>query len=107
LTEFDDTLTRLFAETRKSLPADDFLAGVIFRMERERRRRTIKRAAAATAAAALAMVLTPYIIEGSLAVASRLVTGLPMVENALGSPTVWLGSLAIGAWGLRRAKGAS
>jgi hypothetical protein len=107
MTEFDDTLTRLFAETRGTPPADDFLAGVTSRMERERRRRSIKLAAWATAAGAVAVALTPYVAEGSLAVASRLGAWLPSAGNALASPVAWLCALTVAAWGLRRAKGAS
>jgi hypothetical protein len=107
MTEFDDTLTRLFAETRQAPPADDFLASLTSRMERERRRRAIGLAISATVAAALAIVLTPYVAEGSLAAANHLGAWLPAIGNALASPLTWLCSLAIAAASRRRANRAS
>lgn len=95
MTDFDDTLTRLFAETRQAPPADDFLASLISRMERERRRRAIGLAMSATVAAALAIVSTPYVAEGSLAAASHLGAWLPAIGNALASPIAWLFALVL------------
>lgn len=107
MTDFDDTLTRLFAETRQTPPADDFLASLISRMERERRRRAIGLAMSATVVAALAIVLTPYVAAGSLAAASHLGAWLPAIGNALASPIAWLCALVIAASSRRRAKRAS
>jgi hypothetical protein len=91
MSEFDDTLTRLFAEARETLPPDDFLENVARRMSHARRRRAIGQTAVAIAAVAVAIALTPYVAEGSLAVASHL-------GNALGSPIVWIGALAVASY---------
>lgn len=107
MTEFDDTLTRLFAETRQTLPAEDFLENVAARMQHELRRRAIKRTALAIAAAALAVALTPYVAEQSLGIASHLSAWLPRIGDALMSPVGWAVSLAFAAWGMRRARGLS
>jgi len=104
MTEFDDTLTRLFADTREALPAEDFLEHVAAGMNHELRRRAIKRTAVAVAAAGVAVVLTPYIVEGSLGFVSHLGTWLPAIGNALTSPIGWACSLAFAAWGVRRAQ---
>lgn len=104
MTEFDDNLTRLFAEARETLPADDFLEKVAVRMGRARRLRAIKRTAVTTAAAGLAVALTPYVAAGSLTVASHLGVWLPALGNALTSPVAWLCYLAVAAWRVRRAK---
>lgn len=95
MSEFDDTLTRLFAEARETPPPDDFLRSVARRISRARRRRAIRRTAIAVAAVGVASALTPYVAAGSLAIASHL-------GNALGSPVAWVCSLAVAAWGLRR-----
>lgn len=90
MSEFDDTLTRLFAEAREALPPDDFLENVARQMGHSRRRRALRRAAAAIAAAGVAVALTPFVVEGSLAVASHL-------GNALAAPIAWFCSLALAA----------
>jgi hypothetical protein len=104
MTEFDDTLTRLFAEAREPLPEEDFLENVAVRLSQARRRRAIRQAALATAAAGLAVAVTPRVAAGSLAVASHLSTWLPAFGNVLASPLCWACSLAVAAWGLRRAQ---
>ncbi len=104
MSEFDDTLTQLFAAAREPLPAEDFLQGVATRMSRARRRRAIGRTALALAAGGVAAAVTPFVAAGSLAVASHLTEWLPALANALASPIVWLGSVAVAAWGLRRAR---
>jgi hypothetical protein len=103
MTEPDDTLIRLFADAQASLPAADFLQGVLCRMERERRRRGIKLVTMTAAAGGLAIALTPYVVRGSVAVAAYLGMWLPAIGGALASPIGWAGSLAIAAWSLRRA----
>lgn len=95
MTEFDDTLTRLFAETRETPPAEDFLEDVLIRMRHARRRRAMKRAALTAAAAVLALALTPYIVAGSL-------VWLPALGNALTSPIAWVCALAVAALRIRR-----
>ena len=106
MTEFDDTLTRLFAEGRETLPAEDFLENVADRMRRARHQRTIRRAALMTAAMVVAVVLTPFVAEGSLAVASHLTASLPSLGSTLASPAAWICALAITAWAVRRARSA-
>lgn len=101
MTEFDETLSRLFAETRQAPPPDDFLEGVTRRLRGENRRRAFRRAVVIAPAVGLALVSTPYIVAGSLAVAGRLGGWLPAIGNALTSPVAWLGALAV-AWGVRR-----
>lgn len=92
--EFDDTLGRLFAEAREELPVEDFLEQVAAGMRRARRRRTMRLAVFVAAAAVLALVLTPYVVAGSLA-------WLPGIGNALTSPISWICALAIIARRLR------
>ncbi len=104
MTEFDDTLTRLFAEAQEPLAAGDFLEDVAACMNRERPRRAIRRAALAAAATGLAIALTPYLAEGSLTVASHLGAGLAAIGNALASPVGWACALAVAVWSMRRAR---
>lgn len=104
MTEFDDTLARLFADARETLPEEDFLRNMAVRLHRARRRRAIKRGVLATAAAGIAVALTPYVAEGSLNVATHLGMWLPALGNALASPVCLACSLAVAAWGIRRAQ---
>lgn len=90
MTEPDDTLSRLFEQARQTPAVDDFQEGVATRIRKARRRRAIGQGALTAAAAGLAVVLTPYVVTASLACASNL--GL------------WVCSLAVAAWGLRRAR---
>lgn len=104
MSELDETLTRLFAEDRETLPDEDFLHEVGLRMSGARRRRALRRAGLAVATAGAAAALTPYVAAGSLSVASHLGTWLPAFGTALTSPAAWACSLAAAAWGLRRAR---
>lgn len=104
MSEFDDTLTQLFAEARESLPAEDFLQSVATRVSHARRRRAIRRIALAIAAAGVAVAATPYVAVGSLAIVSHLGEWLPALANGLPSSVVWLCSVAVALWGLRRAR---
>jgi hypothetical protein len=104
MTQFDDTLTRLFAEARGTPPAEDFLRNVATRMSHARRRRSIRRLASALATAGFAVALTPWAAAGSLALANHLAACLPAIGNALTSPVAWLCSLPVAAWGLRRVR---
>lgn len=104
MTEFDDTLARLFAEARETHPEEDFLQHVAVRLARARRRRAIKRVVLAAIAAGLAVAVTPYVAAGSLDVARHLGAWLPAIGNALGSPVCLACSLAVAAWGIRRAQ---
>jgi hypothetical protein len=104
MSEFDDTLTQLFAEARQPLAAEDFLQSVATRISHGRRRRAIGRTALAVAAGGVAVAATPYVAAGSLAVVSHLGEWLPALAHALASPVVWACSAAVAAWGLRRAR---
>lgn len=104
MTEFDETLGRLFAEARQNPPADDFLEKVTVRMSHTRRRRAFVRTASATVAAAIAVAATPYVAAGSLAAASHLSVWLPAFGDALTSPIAWIGYLAVAGWSIRRAR---
>jgi hypothetical protein len=107
MSEFDDQLTRLFAEARDTPPAEDFLRNLAARMQHERRRRTVRRTVAMAAAAGLAVASTPYIAQGSLTLASDLGSWLAVFGNALTSPAGWACALAAAAWGARRARNMS
>ena len=89
MSELDETLSGLFAEAREALPADDFEQKLAVRLSQARRRRTMKQLALRAAAAGVAIASTPYVVTASLAGASNL--GL------------WVCSLAVAAWTLRRA----
>lgn len=104
MTESDDTLTRLFADTRENPPAGDFLHRMEMRLHQARRRRALANRGWMVAAAAFAAVLTPCIVQGSLIAASHLGGWLPGLGNALTSPIGWLCSLGAAAWGMRRAR---
>lgn len=104
MTELDDTLTRLFAEARETLPEETFLQNVAVHMSHARRRRAMRQAGLAAAAVGLAVAVTPYVAEGSLSVASHLGAWLPAFGNVLVSPLCWACSLAVAAWGMRRAQ---
>jgi ABC-type transporter Mla subunit MlaD len=99
MSEFDDTLTQLFAEARQSLPAEEFLRSVATALDQARRQRAIRRAVLTLAAAAVAVAATPYVAAGSLAVASHFGKWLPPLADSLASPVVWLCAVAVAAWG--------
>lgn len=103
MSEFDDTLTQLFAAARETLPAEDFLQGVATVVSHARRKRALGRTAFALAAVAVGGAATPYIAVGSLTVVSHVAGWLPALASALSSPVVWLSSVAVAAWGLQRA----
>lgn len=99
MSEFDETLTKLFAEARESLPAEDFLERVATDVTRVRRRDVIRRALLILPAAAVAVAATPYVAAGSLRVVSHLGPWLPALSGSLDSPVTWLCWLAVVAWG--------
>jgi hypothetical protein len=90
MTDPDDTLSRLFAEARQTPSGDDFQEEVASRIHRARRRGTIGQVALAAAAAGLAIGLTPYAVAVSL--------------TGAGNLGVWVCTLGVAAWGLRRAR---
>lgn len=89
MSELDDSLNRLFAEARQTLPADDFAQRLAISMSQARRRRTIAQLFLRAGAVGIAIAATPYAVTASLAAASN--------------PGLWVCSLALAAWGLRRA----
>lgn len=89
MSEPDDILNRLFAEARQTLPAEDFAQRLAIRMSQARRRRTLAQLSLRAGAVGIAIAVTPYVVTVSLAAASNL--GL------------WICSLVMAAWGLRRA----
>jgi hypothetical protein len=104
MSEFDHTLTQLFASARETLPAEDFVQGVATVVSHARRKRAIGRTALALAAVAVAGAATPYIAAGSLTAVSHVAEWLPALASALSSPVVWLSAVAVAAWGLHRAR---
>lgn len=100
--ESDDLLMRLFAEARAPRAGDEFVASVAARIGRARLRGRVARIAAFALLAALAVAATPYVAEGSLALADRLASGLPALGAALVSPVGWAASVVIALWSLRR-----
>jgi hypothetical protein len=102
MSEPDEKLLRLFAATRAPERGEEFLAGVAVRITRARLRRRIARIGAFAALVALAVAATPYVAEGSLALAGRLVNATPALGDALASPAGWTASAAFALWGFRR-----
>ena len=102
MSEPDDLLMRLFAEARAPERDEEFVASVAIRIGRARRRGTIARIGAFAALLALAVAATPYVAEGSLALAGRLVSATPALGSALTSPAGWAGSAALALWCFRR-----
>jgi len=103
--ESDAHLTRLFAETRHVLSAEEFVANVTQRIARERRRGTVRKVLIAGVLAGVAVAATPYVTEGSLAIGDRLAGGVPAVAAAAtSSPIGWVCAIAIAVWALRRAR---
>jgi hypothetical protein len=90
VSELDDTLNRLFAEARQTLPADDFQERLAIAMSQARRRRKIAQLVLRAGAVGVAIAATPYVVTASLAGASN--------------PGLWACSLALAAWSLRRAR---
>jgi len=102
MSEHDDRLLRLFAETRAAERDEEFVASVAVRIRRARLRRSITRIGTFAAFVALAVAATPYVAEGSLALAGRLVSVTPALGNTLASPAGWAGSAVIALWCFRR-----
>ena len=102
MSEPDDQLLRLFANTRAPEKGEEFVRSVAVRIGRARLRRTSARIGAFAALLALAVAMTPYVAEGSLALAGRLVSASPALGNALVSPAGWVASTAIALWLFRR-----
>jgi hypothetical protein len=101
MSEPDDQLLRLFAKTRAPEEGEEFVASVAVRISRARLRSRIARIGAFAALLALAVAATPYVAEGSLALAGRLASATPALGHALVSPAGWAGSAAFALWCFR------
>ena len=102
MSEHDEQLLRRFAETRAPEGDEEFVASVAVRIGRARLRRSVTRIGTFAALLALAVAATPYVADGSLALAGRLVSATPALGNALASPAGWAGSAVIALWCFRR-----
>jgi len=100
----DEVLTRLFAETPRSLPDEEFVTGVMARVGRERRLRARLRLTLVVIVCLAAAAATPYVAEGSLEIGRRSVEGFARLGAALSSPAGWLVSIPIGLWTWWRAR---
>jgi hypothetical protein len=94
----DEDLIRLFAETHRSLPAEEFVTSVMTRIGRERQRRVLRRLTLALIVAVAAAAATPFVAEGSLEIGNRFVDGLAAFGAALGSPAGWVCSIVVAVW---------
>jgi hypothetical protein len=99
----DEDLIRLFAETERSLPPEEFLTQVTTRIGRARQRRMLLKLTLALVLVVAAAAATPFVAEGSLELGIRVVDGLAAFGAALGTPAGWACSILMGAWALRRA----
>ncbi len=101
---WDDELACLFEEARHALPAGDFAERVASRIRKKRRRQTLRRIAVWLIGAVCVAAASPYIVQGSLAVADRTESWIPAVGGALLSPAGWAGSLLFALWILWRTR---
>ena len=100
----DEDLIRLFAETPRSLPDEEFVARVMTRVGRERRRRARLRLTRVVIVCLAAAAATPYVAEGSLEIGRRSVEGFATLGAALSSPAGWAVSIPIALWTLWQAR---
>ncbi len=100
----DPRLLRLFDQAHAPLPDREFVASIEARMRRSRRWRLAGVIAFWVALTAFAGVMTPYVAAGSIAVVATLSEWVPQMGSALGSPLVWVASLALGFVCLRWAR---
>ena len=100
----DEDLTRLFAESRSSVSTEEFVTNVMTRIDRERRLRMLRKVALAILLVIVAAAATPYVVEGSLDVASRFVDGVAAFGAVLSSPAGWVCAIVAAVWVLRRAR---
>ncbi len=99
---WDEDLTRLFDEARQPLPAEEFAERVAFRVRRVQRWRTRRRLVSWLLAAACAFAVSPYVLQGSFALAACMDRWLPSLGGALLSPAGWVFPILFALWLLRR-----
>jgi hypothetical protein len=100
----DEDLTRLFAASDSSVSTEEFVTNVMRRIGRERRQRMLRRVALALLLVVVAAAATPYVVEGSLEIASRFVDALAAFGAVLASPAGWACTILLAVWVLRRAQ---
>jgi len=98
----DRDLARLFAQAHELLPPETFALAVERSVQRSRTRRRFWRMVLFVDMVVGALVLSPFVMEGSVAMANYLSMGIAHLGSALLSPIGIGCSLAFGAWFLRR-----
>ena len=98
----DRDLARLFDQAHEPLPPEAFSFAVERRVQRSRTRRGFWRIAWLVDVLIGALLLSPYVMDGSVAMADALSIGIARFGSALMSPIGVGCSLAFGAWFLRR-----
>ena len=99
---FDQNLARLFDQAHEPLPGADFSLGVERSIRHARRRGRFWRVVLFIDLVVAALILSPYALDGSVAIADSLSTAIAHLGGALISPYGIGGSLAFSAWFLRR-----
>jgi len=95
--EFDPDLARAFAQARAPLADDDFLAGLLRKIERARRAR-LWRQILIVAAAVILVSLNMHLVVEMTAAAVRAVGELtPVSSDFLVTPWGWTVSVTLGA----------
>jgi hypothetical protein len=101
---FDRDLARLFDQTHETLPAAEFSFGVEQSIRHARRRSRFWRVVIFVDLLVGALLVTPYVMDGSVAVADYLSIAIADLGGALMSPYGMGCSLVFGAWFLRRVR---
>jgi len=99
---FDRNLAGLFDQKHEPLQPTDFSLAVERRVEHVRRRRRFWHAVALIDVLVAALIVTPYVMDGSAAMAAYLSSAVASLGNAMLSPIGIGCSLAFSAWFLRR-----
>jgi len=99
---FDRDLARLFDQTQESLPPGDFSLAVEQRVRHAQRRRRFWHVMLVFDVLVGALVVSPYVMDGSVVLADYLSRAMAHLGSALISPIGMGCSLAFGAWFLRR-----
>jgi Asp-tRNA(Asn)/Glu-tRNA(Gln) amidotransferase A subunit family amidase len=98
----DRDLAKLFQQAHAPLPADNFSFAVERSVQRARTRRRFWRVVLFVDVLVVALLVSPYVMDGSVALADSLSIGIAHLASALLSPIGMGCSLAFGAWFLRR-----
>ena len=98
----DRDLARLFDQTHESLPATDFSLRVEQSIRHTRRRRRFWHVVGLIDLVVGALLLAPYAMDASVAMADYLSMGITQLGTALASPLGMGCSLVFGMWFLRR-----